>query len=274
MTPSIHLNPALRLNRDTLGADAQTIMNFASYETESLWSADTASDANYVCSLMAPMRMYERNPTQMFIGYPAVGSSVRISSTDVNVRLPDKWFGMFLAYAMDEYGLNPHALMGLSTKESFAPAVAPNSNDNRMFLAANLAEGYDLYGPHFGFGTDGNGDGPFQVEKFSMATTVSIFPGRFNMTSGQTAPTFDLDVTIASSPRLEPMHAYWVKNMYRAVVLTALDFHWRYNGLLLVPGFGMRVPWDARSSENAKDDLEFAAGMYAYNRYDVLCACF
>jgi hypothetical protein len=266
MTPTIHLGPALRLNPDTLSSDIDTIMNWPSYDNDALWSPDFSSDSAYVCSFGTPLRVYERNPTQLFIGYPNVGSSVRISQTDINIRLPDKWFGMFLAYAMDEYGLNPHMLLGLAAKESFAPAVAPNTDDSRPFLADDVSKGYDLYGKHFGFGTDGNGDGPFQVEKFSMTAAVSMFPGRFNATANQAQPSFDLDVTIASSPNLDRLHSYWTRNMYRSVVLTSLDFHWRYNALILVPGIGMRVPWDRRTDEESKNALEFAAAMYAYNR--------
>lgn len=104
----------------------------------------------------------------MFIGYPAVGSSITVSLTSVNIRLPDKYFGMFLAYAMDDYGMNPHALMGLSTKESFTTAVAPNGGDSSMFLATPAGGNYSLLGAHLGYGTDANQDGPFQVESFSM----------------------------------------------------------------------------------------------------------
>lgn len=86
------------------------------------------------------------------------------------------------------------------------------------------------------------------------------------MTVDQQEPSFDLDTTIASSPNLPVAHAYWVTNIYRAVVLTSLDFHYRYNALLLVPGFGMRASWDSRSNGKQRDALEFASLMYAYNR--------
>jgi hypothetical protein len=137
---------------------------------------------------------------------------------------------------LDDYGINPHVLMALAAKESFATAVAPNGGDSNSFLASNPSSGYELRGPHFGYGTDANGDGPFQVEKFTMSTTVSIFPGRFKLRTTQTQPSFDVDVTIAQSPYLDSLHSYWTNDTNKAVVLTALDFHWRYNALLLVPG--------------------------------------
>jgi hypothetical protein len=144
----------------------QQVLNWNSYDDASLWKPK-AGGSNYVCPVGVDQSWYESNPTQLFIGKPASGSSIVISNTPINIRLLDKQFGMFLAYAMDDFGHNPHALLGLSTKESFATAVAPNTN-NLDFLAADLAAGYDLYGTHFGYGTDANKDGPFQVESPTM----------------------------------------------------------------------------------------------------------
>lgn len=48
---------------------------------------------------------------------------VKVSNTGVRIRLPDKYFGMFLAYSQDQYGLNPHMLLGLAAKESFGTGI-------------------------------------------------------------------------------------------------------------------------------------------------------
>ena len=44
----------------------------------------------------------------MFIGRPS--GTCTVSVTSVKIRLPDKYFGMFLAYSQDQYGISPHAL--------------------------------------------------------------------------------------------------------------------------------------------------------------------
>lgn len=291
MTSTSHLNPAIFANKSNMNAAIDAIMGSASYDDPSLWKPE--SNQQDQCSILATREFYANNPTQLFVGKPAVGSKVRISNTDINIRLLDKWFAMMLGYSLDQYGTEPHALMALAAKESFATAVQAGNvqDEQREFLAKDPSVGYLLTnGEHYGLGTDGNRDGPFQVEKFSMATSVSIFPGRFKLNPSSTQPSFVLDVTIAQSGEaLDKLHSYWVENIYRAVVLTSLDFHWRYNGLLLVPGMGMRVPWDRRyqtwisspSSSNyaSVEQLEFGASMYAYNRgiygalKSKLCSC-
>ena len=42
----------------------------------------------------------------MFIGRPS--GTCTVSVTTVKIRLPDKYFGMFLAYSQDQYGISPH----------------------------------------------------------------------------------------------------------------------------------------------------------------------
>lgn len=267
MTTTVHLPPVLTFNLAMLDSQVNAVLNSANYDSAAIWKPNTDSTVNYVCPFIANNDQYQSNPTQMFIARPADGSSVLISNTNVNVRLPDKIFGMFLAYAMDEYGINPHTLMGLSAKESFSTAVGPGTpGESGQFLAADVNAGYDLYGPHFGYGTDGNKDGPFQEEIFGMSTAVSIFPGRFNYTPSQSQPAFLLDVTLSGLPQMKTLHDYFTTNMNRAVVLSALDLHWRYNALMLVPGFGMKVPWMRRSTRKQQDALEFATMLYVYNR--------
>ncbi|KAI3652850.1 hypothetical protein MP228_002275 [Amoeboaphelidium protococcarum] len=280
MTTTTHLSSSLRFDQDKLDEQFDEVLQWSGYDDPSLYKPFSGPDSQYFCSLIAPQAWYEKNPTQMFIGFPDPDKFVRISSTDINVRLLDKQFGLFLAYAMDQYGMNPHAFMSLSAKESFAPAVSPNGPDaQRMFLTMNEMSLYNLYGLHYGFGTDANGDGPFQNEMPTMATTVSMFPGRFALTYGQQQPSFDLDVTIAASPQLPQLHSFYVQQAHRAVVLAALDLHWRYNAYILVPGFGMRAPWQKRSNGKQKSELEFAALFYSYNRgvySDIsskLCGC-
>ena len=55
--------------------------------------------------------------TQMFIGRPE--GTCTVSVTTVKIRLPDKYFGMFLAYGQDQYGISPHTMIALAAKETF-----------------------------------------------------------------------------------------------------------------------------------------------------------
>lgn len=80
----------------------------------------------------------------------------------VKVKLSDKYFGMFLAYALDmfvpfyhwfqtnnificRYGLNPSMLMGLAVKESFFGALYATQDDGQLFLSDSQ---YDCYAPN------------------------------------------------------------------------------------------------------------------------------
>ena len=111
----------------------------------------------------------------MFIGRPS--EQVTVSLTSVMIRVPDKYFAMFLAYAQDQYGINPNAMMGLAAKETFATALYP-SKDNSYFIVDGEDEFLNTK-KNDGLFIDGNLDGPFQVETPAMSTDVSVLPQRF-----------------------------------------------------------------------------------------------
>ena len=120
-----------------------------------------------------PQRRNEN--TQMLIGRPS--GTTTVSVTTVKIRLPDKYFGMFLAYGQDQYGISPHVMMGLAAKETFATALYPEK-DNSYFIVDNEDDHFNTLSNDSLF-IDGNKDGPFQVETPAMSTDVSVLPQRF-----------------------------------------------------------------------------------------------
>lgn len=100
-----------------------------------------------------------------------------MSVTTVKIRLPDKYFGMFLAYSQDQYGISPHTMIALAAKETFATALYPQ-NDNSYFIVDKEDDHFDTLSNDSLF-IDGNKDGPFQVETPAMSTDVSVLPQRF-----------------------------------------------------------------------------------------------
>ena len=111
----------------------------------------------------------------MFIGRPT--ESCTVSMTNVKIRLPDKYFGMFLAYSQDQYGISPHTMISLAAKETFATALYPEK-DNSYFIVNNEDDYFNTLSNDSLF-IDGNKDGPFQVETPALSTDVSVMPHRF-----------------------------------------------------------------------------------------------
>lgn len=204
----------------------------------------------------------------MYVGY--TNESTVVSMTNIKVRLPDKMMGMFLAYAQDQYGLNPHMLMGLAAKESFGTAVDP-SNDNSYFIVDDENDLFDCFNTD-GLCTDGNRDGLFQVETPSMGTDISCIPHRFytgskNVPKKDRVPIYVTDnELLGDESALRELHDWMVLNPYRAVVMTSLDFHFRHNVFLMMRKQGLRPAYDSRTDREGKDALEFATAMYTYNR--------
>ena len=111
----------------------------------------------------------------MFIGRPS--GTTTVSVTTVKIRLPDKYFGMFLAYGQDQYGISPHTMIALAAKETFATALYPE-RDNSYFIVDGEDDYFNTLSNDSLF-VDGNKDGPFQVETPAMSTDVSVLPHRF-----------------------------------------------------------------------------------------------
>lgn len=224
--------------------------------------------ADYMCAFHPP-RKYDANPSQLWIGRPS--GTMTISYTpDITVRLPDKYAGLFLGYAMDQYGLNPAMLLGLAAKESFMPVIWA-AQDKSYFIVSNDDEHYDCYAAgKNGLCTDGNLDGPFQVETGGMSSDVASFPHRFY--TGDTAvpkkdrkPSYLTDNEFLQQSGFRKFHDSYTLNLGKAIVLTALDFHFRHNLLWTMKKSGFHSAMLKRDRDG-QDALEFAAMMYTYNR--------
>jgi len=215
--------------------------------------------------------MYDNTLNQIFIGRPTNGTTTISYSPGVTVRLPDRYVGLMLAYSMDMYGINPTMMLSLSTKESFFPALFASEDDGSYFLAGNGTEKYSCYvTPRKGLCRDQNFDGPFQVETPSMSTDVSVFAQRF-YTGNETdktkrTPEFEDDNHFLLLPTFRAFHDTWTMDSAKAVVLTSLDFHYRFNLLIRLNAMGMLPQYLARASREDKEQFLFASAMYTYNR--------
>lgn len=225
--------------------------------------------SSYQCSFHPPQR-YDLNPSQILIGRP--NSTTTISHTPgVTIRLPDKFFGMALVIALDMYGLSPSMILGLAAKESFLPVIFAQDDDS-YFIVDSTAAKFNCYAPgHQGLCTDNNRDGPFQVETGGMSSDVASFPQRFytgplSVPISSRAPTFTTDNEIMNLPTFRAFHDSWTMDLYRAVVLTSLDFHFRHALLLGMSRIGFCSALASRTSRTDRDSLEFSAAMYTYNR--------
>ncbi|GAB1220097.1 hypothetical protein ENUP19_0047G0156 [Entamoeba nuttalli] len=267
MAPNTHLPLVLKFDKNKWKEQIKEVVSNANYNNEALYQPATS---DYDCALHPPSK-YDNNPTQIWIGRPS--QSVTISYTPgVAIRLPDKYYGMFLGYAMDAYGLNPGMLIGLGAKESFSFARYQATDDGSYFIVANENEHYDCYSSsQRGLCRDGNLDGPFQVETGGMSTDVAILPNRFWIGESTTPKSerkikymFDNEVLTYSGFRA--YHDYFTLNYGRAFVLTSLDFHFRHNLVMNMKKVGLRDALSKRTKREQRDSLEFATAMYTYNR--------
>ena len=253
---------ALNLNPDNILASVQAVMSLPSYD-----DASAHYPLNKIgCSFHPQWR--DQN-TQMFIGRPS--GTTTVSVTTVKIRLPDKYFGMFLAYGQDHYGVSPHTMMGLAAKETFATALYPE-RDNSYFIVDNEDDHFNTLSNDSLF-IDGNKDGPFQVETPSMATDVSVLPQRFyfgdsSVPISQRKPSYLSDNEFLTDyNEFRSYHDSVTGDFYKAIVLSCLDLHFRHNIIMQMTKQGMRPGWDLRyGNEEAEDALEFAGAMYTYNR--------
>ena len=242
-------------------------------------------------------------PSQIIIGRPQDGDGFLLSNTPgTTLRLPDKYFALFLGFAETIYGLNPHFLMGLAAKESFFGAL-PNTDDDSYFVVDAPDDFFvgNLQMPlsERGYFTDGNGDGPFQVETPSLSTLISAFPHRldiFSACNGNSAEACAFrglqQGTLVGSNQLDygflkegllittdnslaqpfygtllrDFHDAVVQDYYTAVIVTALDLRYRYHALFGLPQMGFRSAYDSRITHDEKNELEFAAMLWSYNR--------
>lgn len=257
-----HGNYALNLNPSNLLSEVEEVMRIPSYDDASVHQPLNKMGCSY-------HPQWRDQNTQMLIGRPS--GTTTVSVTTVKIRLPDKYFGMFLAYGQDQYGISPHVMMGLAAKETFATALYPEK-DNSYFIVDKEDDHFNTLSNDSLF-IDGNKDGPFQVETPAMSTDVSVLPQRFYFGDSST-PVRDRKPKYVSDNELltdynafRAYHDSMTGDFYKAIVLSCLDLHFRHNIVMQMTKQGMRPGWDLRNgNEEAEDALEFAGVMYTYNR--------
>eukprot|EP00727_Mastigamoeba_balamuthi_P013855 m51a1_g9092 putative chitinase (636) ;mRNA; f:58099-60177 len=273
--PTSHMPLVLRFEASAWKQQLGEVLAWRGYDDGAAYAPE---GSRYQCAFH-PGQRYDANPTQLWIGRPTATTSISYTP-GVTLRLPDKWFGMFLGYAMDHYGLNPGALMGLGAKESFAGVAYKDDAEQSLFLVSDPAQSYDCFAAgHRGLCSDANKDGPFQVEAGGvpgraggMSSDVSVFAQRFwtgdaATPKAQRRPSFTTDNEIMAPASFRALHDSYTLDFHRAVVLTALDFHFRHNLLMQFTGTNFLQALEKRASDRqARDSLEFAAAMYTYNR--------
>ncbi|KAH3731474.1 chitin binding [Pelomyxa schiedti] len=266
MNRSTHLPLVVKLDQASWQDQLRTLMALPSYDSATTY---TPTGSDYQCSFHPPQK-YDNNPTQMWIGRPS--STTTISMTPgVTIRLPDKYLGLFLAYALDQYGLNPSMLLSLAAKESFMPVIF-KEQDNSYFIVNDPNAHYDCYAStKEGLCVDNNLDGPFQVETGGMSSDVSAFAYRFytgsdSIPKSSRSPRYITDNEVMVLPGFRAFHDSYTLDMGRAVVLTALDFHFRHNVMMTMKKIGLYDALSRRTLRSARDSLEFAVSMYGYNR--------
>ena len=233
MKPNSHLPLVLKFEKKKWKEQIQEVVQDSDYRNKYLYKKESDK---YECSFHPPSK-YDTNPTQLWIGRPS--EAVSISYTPgVSIRLPDKYYGLFLGYAMDAYGLNPAMIIGLGAKESFSFARYQATDDGSYFIVKNENEHYDCYSnDQRGLCRDGNHDGPFQVETGGMSTDVAILPNRFWIGDQATPKSerkikYMYDNEVLTSPNFREYHDYYTLDSGRAHVLTSLDFHFRHNMIM------------------------------------------
>ena len=100
--PSHHLPFSLAFNASAWEDELRALTKMDFYDDPTL---HVPSDPrNYKCSLHQAVQ-YDTNPSQLWIGKPAEPVSLGGSGAKEYPRLPDAFLSMYLAYAMDQYGV-------------------------------------------------------------------------------------------------------------------------------------------------------------------------
>lgn len=114
------------------------------------------------------------NETQVRIGQ-AEGAFVN-GSTGVKMMVPSRYLAMALAYNQEFFGINPHYLMALGSKENFAFAFQ-RDNQGDFTTPLQTADGTWYWGmkPHV--------DGPFQQEIGNFKEMIDLYPDYYQPTA-------------------------------------------------------------------------------------------
>lgn len=132
--PPEHLPYVLKFHNSTWRDELRATIALPKYDSRTLYRP---AGADYQCAFHPPQRN-DVNPTQMWIGRPTETTTISYTS-GITSRLPDRYVGLFYAYAQDHYGLNPGMLIGLGAKESFF-GVVYGQRDNSYFVVEDETE--------------------------------------------------------------------------------------------------------------------------------------
>lgn len=100
--PSHHLPFSLTFNVSAWEDELDALTKKSFYDDPTLYVPCDAR--NYKCSLHQATQ-YNGNPSQLWIGKPLESVTLSDSSAKGYPRLPDAFLPMYLAYAMDQYGM-------------------------------------------------------------------------------------------------------------------------------------------------------------------------
>jgi hypothetical protein len=100
------------------------------------------------------------------VGYPVNGSE------QMRVWIPNKWMAMGLAFAQEEFGINPNWLVAIGCKENFACGITQENKFNGPILSI---DGEDWIWPI----VIAHSDGPFQVEAGNFRDLSRFFRDYF-----------------------------------------------------------------------------------------------
>jgi len=164
--------PSIRLSRTSPNKDLNTLLDSAIYNDWSAFQPATSS-SNVTCPIHPRSSLYLNNPTQMLVQRPttAVPSGTRRGY----VRLPDKQFGLTLAYLMDDYGLNPDWVLSMAGAQS-GETIVDTSRDDSYFIGAAWNDDLTCEaGQKEGSWCNLNATGTFNTSVFSMVCTNEPF---------------------------------------------------------------------------------------------------
>lgn len=110
------------------------------------------------------------HPTQIRFGQ---AESVFVNGyTGVKIMMPSKYAAMALGYNQEIYGINPHYMAALGSKENFAFAFQKESQGD-FTKAVSMPDGIWYWG------MKAHNDGPFQQEVGNFAEMINFYPDYF-----------------------------------------------------------------------------------------------
>ncbi len=133
-----------------------------------------ANQASYYDSAAQPIQdkliMYSPpNPTQVQIGLARTINYPVNGATDARAYIPNKYLAMGLAFALEEFNINPNYLAALGTKENWAAGVTQNPSFTGPKV---ILDGQEWIWPI----VIDHPDGPFQTEAGNFNDMVKFFP--------------------------------------------------------------------------------------------------